>query len=243
MEETLKNLGFRKNEIKIYLYLLKKGKTTTGKIIKETQISNSRVYETLNSLIKKGLVNYTIEKRGKNFQASDPHKFLEIEQERKTQLEKIIPDLEKLKQTKEFETNSAIYEGFEGFKTVYKKILNDCPKNETIQIIGFSSKIYENKKLKNIIKNFNAKTALNNQKLKIILDENSKEDVKKGYLNPKFSAIKYMPKGYISPFGINTFSDYIYIFLWEEKPFVFMIKNKLIAQSFKQYHNFLWEIN
>ena len=32
------------------------------------------------------------------------------------------------------------------------------------------------------------------------------------------------------------------IFLWEEKPFVFMIKNKLIAESFKTYFNLLWKI-
>ena len=51
-----------------------------------------------------------------------------------------------------------------------------------------------------------------------------------------------MPKGYISPAAIDIFEDYVYIFLWEEKPFVYMIKNKTIAESFKQYFNFLWKI-
>ena len=51
-----------------------------------------------------------------------------------------------------------------------------------------------------------------------------------------------MPKGYINPAAIDIFKDYVYIFLWEEKPFVFMIKNQRIADSFKQYFNLLWKI-
>lgn len=49
----------------------------------------------------------------------------------------------------------------------------------------------------------------------------------------KYIEVRYMPKGYISPAAIDIFEDYIYIFLWEENPFVFMIKNKRIAESFE----------
>ncbi|MCA9495347.1 MAG: helix-turn-helix domain-containing protein [Nanoarchaeota archaeon] len=242
MENVLKNLGLTSNEIKIYLFLLKSGKTSTGLIIKETNIANSRVYQSLNSLIIKGLVNYTIEKTGKKFQAADPQVFIQIEEERKKKLESIIPDLEKIKQTKEENTSSAIYEGFEGFKTAFKKIIDDCPENETIYIWGFSDQELSNESLRIFLVNMNTKSAQKKQNLKILMDIEAKSSLGKDRLRETYSEVRYMPKGYISPASIDVFGEYVYIFLWGEKPFVFMIKNKLIAQSFKQYHSFLWNI-
>jgi len=242
MEEKLIQLGLTKNEATIYLFLLKNQHITTGPIIKETRISNSRVYESLNSLISKGLVTYVVQKDGKYFDASSPEKFLEKEEERKKLIEELIPNLKKLKTEKEFRTNTAVFEGFEGFKTAFKKIIDNCPKGETINIIGFSEQQYSDKSLRLFLTNMNLKSQQKKQKLKIILDKTVKDSLGKDRKKEKYTEVKYMPKGYISPGAIDIFQDYVYIFLWEEKPFVFMIKNKRIAESFKHYFNFLWKI-
>lgn len=242
MQEKLIKLGLSKNEANIYLFLLKNPNITTGLIIKETGISNSRVYESLNSLISKGLVTYTIQKDGKYFNASPPEKFLEKEEERKKQIEELVPELKKLKTEKEFRTNTAVFEGFEGFKTAFKKIIDDCPKEETIHILGFSEQPYATESLRIFLTNMNLKSAQKKHKLKILLDNSVKETLGKDREKEKNTEVKYMPKGYISPSAIDVFEDYVYIFLWEEKPFVFMIKNERIAGSFKQYFNFLWKI-
>ena len=240
--KQLEVLGLTKNESSIYLFLLKTGETTTGKIIKETRIVNSRVYESLNSLINKGLVSYNVQKDGKHFKAEDPKKFLEIEEQRKKKINEILPDLIRLKQSEQKETNTAIYEGFEGFKTAFKKIIDDCPKNETIYILGFSEPTEKKESLRLFLSNMNLKSQQKKQKLKIILDNSVRETLGKDRKEEKYAEVKYMPKGYISPSAVDIFEDYVYIFLWEEKPFVFMIKNKAIAESFKQYFNFLWAI-
>lgn len=242
MENHLQELGLSLNESKIYLFLLKKGKSSSGPIIKETKISNSRVYESLNSLITKGLVKYIITKTGKIFEASEPNMFLEIEEERKKKIEKLIPNLNSLKQTTQFETDTAIYEGFEGFKTAFKKIINDCPENESIFILGFSEQQFSNDSLRLFLSNMNRKSQEKKQKLKIILDQSSKQNLGKDREKEIFSETRYMPKGYISPAAMDIFQDYVYIFLWDEQPFVFMIKNQKIADSFKQYFNVLWNI-
>ncbi len=240
MEQQLEQLGLSKNESKIYLYLLKKGSTTTGSIIKHTGIANSRVYESLNSLVSKGLVTYSIQKNGKHFQAADPNKFLEIEKEREYQLHSILPDLIKLRDLSKEETSSAVYEGFEGFKTAFKQIIDDCPNNGTIFILGFSEQQYASKSLRTFLANMNLKSSEKKQKLKIILDSSARKTLGKDREKEKFSEVRYMPQGYISPAAIDTFEDYVYIFLWENKPFVFMIKNKAIADSFRHYFRFLW---
>ena len=84
-------------------------------------------------------------------------------------------------------------------------------------------------------------SAKKKQRLKILLDKSAKETLGRDREKEKYTEVKYMPQGYISPAAIDIFEDYIYLFLWEEKPFVFMIRNKKIAESFKQYSQFLWK--
>jgi sugar-specific transcriptional regulator TrmB len=241
MEKELQELGLTKNESLIYLYLLKNNGITTGSIIKETQIANSRVYESLNSLISKGLVSYNIQKDGKHFTAESPKKFMEIEEQRKNKIKELIPNLEELKKSQAQDTTTAVYEGFEGFKTAFKKIVDDCEVGGTINVFGFSQPEYKSENLKLFLANLNQKSIQKKQKLLVISDASSK-DFQKETAKAKNTTIKYMPEGYLSPAAMDVFQDYVYIFLWEEKPFVFMIKNKMIAESFKTYFNFLWKV-
>ena len=242
MEERLIELGLSKNEAKIYLYLLKNPDITTGLIIKETGIVNSRVYESINSLIRRGLVSYTVQNNGKHFDASPPEKFLQKEEERKGMIEKMIPDLNKLRIEKDSTAKTSVYEGFEGFKTAFSKIIDDCPQKGVINIIGFSEQIFGSESLRTFITNTNLKSSKKKQKLNILLDLSVKETFGKDRKREKYTEVRYMPEGYISPSAIDIFEDYVYIFLWDKKPFVFMIKNEKIAESFKQYFHFLWGI-
>jgi sugar-specific transcriptional regulator TrmB len=240
--KLLEELGLTKNEALIYIFLLKSGETTTGKIIKETGIANSRVYETLNSLISKGIVSYNVQKDGKHFKAENPKKFLEIEEHRKKKIQDLIPGLSNIMNLGEKETTTAVYEGYEGFKTAFKKIIDDCPKNETIFILGFSEPTEKKESLRLFLSNMNLKSQQKKQKLRIILDSSVKETLGRDREKEKYTEVRYMPRGYISPAAVDIFEDYVFMFLWEEKPFVFMIKNKVIAESFKHYFKFMWSI-
>ena len=240
--KILKKLGLTDNEIKIYIFLLKRGDSTTGPIIKETKIANSRVYESLNSLIEKGFATYNIQKDGKHFQASDPKILLEKEEEIEEKIRELIPQLDFLKISEKSKTATAIYEGFEGFKTAFRKIIEDCPRGSTIYIMGFPESNEELESLRTFLANINLKSASKKQKLKIILEKSAKKTLGKDREKEKYTEVKYMPDGYISPAAMDIFEDYVYLFLWEEKPYVFMIKNKKIAETFKNYHNFLWKI-
>ena len=239
----LEELGLTKNESTIYLFLLKVGETTTGSIIKETGIANSRVYESLSSLISKGLVSYNIQKDGKHFQAASPSKFSEIEEQRKKKIQEMLPQLNSMMNSSQKETSTAVYEGYEGFKTAFKRIIDDCPNNDEIFVLGFSEPKTKSESLRLFLSNMNLKSAQKKQKLKLILDSSVKQTLGKDREKEKNTEVRYLPKGYITPTAIDIFQDFVYIFMWDEKPFVFMIKNKFIAESFKQYFNVLWTIS
>lgn len=242
MEINLEELGLSRNESKIYLYLLKNSERTTGPIIKETGIANSRVYESLNSLIDKGFVSYTIQKDGKHFQAVNPKILIENEEERKKKVEKLVPQLIGLMDKENNkEIVSAVYEGFDGFKTAFRKIIDDCPVKGEILIVGFSEQQYSQESLKTFLSNMNLKCKQKKQKLKFIFDNEVKSSLGKEREKEGFE-VKYMPDGFISPAAIDIMEDYVYVFLWEEKPYVFMIRNQKIADSFRHYFNFLWSM-
>ena len=70
--EILEQIGLSRNEIKAYFALLELEQASATPIVKKSGIPNSKVYLTLDKLIKKGLVSYVIKNNAKYFQASDP---------------------------------------------------------------------------------------------------------------------------------------------------------------------------
>ena len=129
-----------------------------------------------------------------------------------------------------------------GHNSTFKRIIEECPKGETIHITGFPERVYNMEQLRLFLINMNLKSSSKKQKLKVLLEQSTKKTLGKDREKEAFTEVKYMPKAYISPAAMDIFLDYVYIFLWEEKPYVFMIKNKKIAESFKTYHQFLWKI-
>ncbi|MEK6889208.1 MAG: helix-turn-helix domain-containing protein [Nanoarchaeota archaeon] len=241
MKEELGLLGFTDNEGKIYLSLLKHSSSSGTEIKRATGISNSRVYSALDSLIKKGFVTYVLTAKGKVFSAADPEVLKEIANERRKRVESIMPQLCDL-QIKEKEiTKSMIFEGFIGFKNAFYKMVKDCPTGKTIDIIGFSNQAYKNEQLRLLLSNVNTKSIKKKHKFRMILDNKDNVFFKDRKLEG-ISNIKFMDKGFVSPAAIDVFDDKVYIFLWDEEPFAFMIQNKNIANGFKSYFNFLWSM-
>ena len=116
IEEKLKQLGLTNNEIGVYLALLQKGKSTATIIRKDTKIVNSQVYSALDMLIAKGLVMYEKRAQGKLYVAADPIVLRELLNQRMQEVEKVLPLLRQIRRTENVETDTAIYEGVQGFK-------------------------------------------------------------------------------------------------------------------------------
>jgi sugar-specific transcriptional regulator TrmB len=64
----LEKFGLTEGESRVYLALLKIGKSTIGDIIKEAQVSNSKVYDILDRLNKKGLIGVVTENNKKTYE-------------------------------------------------------------------------------------------------------------------------------------------------------------------------------
>jgi len=236
-EEFLMELGFTKNESKVYFSLLKRGSITAGQISSDTSIHRTNVYDCLERLIEKGLVNY-IHKEGKKFyQASDPEKIKDILVEKEQRFSEILPKMVKLK--KSF-VNQELVEIHRGIKAVKMNLYSFLKKKSSILVYGIP-KIALNL-MEDFILTYHKKRVMKKIVMKHIYDEDATKRIKQ-LNNMPYTYAKYLPKMKNSPVSTNICGNEILFILWSESPYIIKIKNKEIANSYKNYFDLLWKIS
>jgi len=244
LKKTLIEIGFTYGESEVYLTLLKIGESKVGPIIKSSDISRSKVYDILERLIQKGLAG-KIDKNGiLYYKPSEANRILNILKEKEKRLKdeektikEIIPSLESLKPKKDIKVS--VYEGFEGFKSVIDKTIEELDKTDSYEVMGISkttesmriyaSKIYEYQK----IKKFKARS---------IFDELGAHKMSERK-NP-LHEMKILPKGWHTPALFTIYKDNIGIHLGNDEKIVsILIKSEDIAESFKANFEAMWRIS
>ncbi|MBM3247416.1 hypothetical protein FJZ17_02665 [Candidatus Pacearchaeota archaeon] len=239
-ERILEEIGFTRNEIKIYLALLKLGASTTGKIIENTGLHRAIVYDTLEKLIQKGIVSFVIQNNRKVFKAYDPKRLEEYLEEKKKKLSSIIPELSQIYQVPKFETATNIYEGKEGIKTIFEDIIKTKPKcyyvfasyGGATEILPFYLKHFYDRieKLKISLKGILIDTPQGRQRGKEVGVHKNVE-------------LRYMPKEYVSPATAYLYEGKVAFIIWsKETPMAILIENKSLFESFLNYFHVLWNV-
>src|SRR3989344_5367169 len=154
---VLEDLGLSKNEIKIYLFLVKSEDVKTGKIIRHTGIASSRVYISLDKLIHRGLVSYFIKNNKKYFNATRPEILSNIFNNKKRQLDHLVIELKKLEKPSPSESSTVIYEGIKGFQNAFERIVQVCSSKDEILTLGFSRPTKGLERLRILLKHIDEK--------------------------------------------------------------------------------------
>ena len=111
IKKVLENMGFSPNEIKVYLALNNHGSSKAGKISKIAQIDRSSCYNSLKTLIEKGLVSYVSIGKIKWFQATGPRKLLDYLKEQEEDVKGILPELQKRHKAAKIEGQVRMFKG------------------------------------------------------------------------------------------------------------------------------------
>lgn len=229
MQNQLKLAGLTDNESKVYISLVESGPNLAGQISRKTGLHRRTVYDVTEMLIKKGLLGYILKNNRRYFEASNPNRILEILNEKQELLTPIITNLlEKYNSEKEKqETN--FYKGKEGLKAIFEDQLN----YKEILILGASPKAYEI--LKFYFKWYDKKRAKKKIKVRIIAYD-------KKLTNIPLAEIRYLPQKYESPVAVNIYGHKTAIILWAKQPIVIAIREKEIAEAYKNYFELMWGI-
>lgn len=229
--KPLEKLGLQEADIKVYLSLLKNGQSTATEIAQQTTLNRSHIYDKLDILIEKGLVSFVIKNNVKYFQASKPEKILEYVQEMQKNIERMMPELNKIQNLPKQQTIVELYQGKEGMKTVFKDVLRE---KKDYYVLGEEAKFQE------ILPVFIKQFLRDVKELKIKEHLLSKESLKNKIEKTKNTEIKYLPDNFFSPVMTAIYGDKIAIFIWSEPLFTILIKDKDVSKSFKTYFDLLW---
>jgi sugar-specific transcriptional regulator TrmB len=243
--ETLKKIGLAGNEIKIYLALLKLGSVTAGEIIKKTGLHRAGVYDTLEKLMDKGLVSYVIRANRKYFEAASPDNLIEVIEKKeeelqkdKNKIKKIIPELDAMRLLAKEPQEVTLFKGNKGIQSALEHIL--CAKK--IYALGGYSEEAEGIQfcLKYILPRFHKQRIEKKIKIDFIFPKRS---MKRGLELKKmpFTEVRTLDEEFASLTGIQIYEEFVSIILWSKNPIAIRIRSKEIADSYKQYFDYLWK--
>lgn len=246
--KLLKDIGLTDLEIDVYYTLLKIGPSSAKHIARRAEKHRTNVYDALDKLMKKGLVSYTMKEDIKIFNATEPNRLLLYVKDKKQELEKresmvkkLISELESIKQYKHSEAQIQIFQGKEGLRSFYEKLINVAKSGDSCDIIGTTEKITGI--LKHYVLNVTKLASLKNIKGRMIISKRMLVDKQmKRVTSFAKVELKAIPKKLLTPTAIILFKDYVGLFNYTMEPFVVLIKNKQIVDTYEQYFEGIWEI-
>jgi HTH-type transcriptional regulator, sugar sensing transcriptional regulator len=231
---AFEDIGLSKREIKVYVALLEIGSTTTGEIIKKTNIPSSKIYEVLERLIKKGFVNYIIIKGKKHFQGSPPKHMLNYLKEKENRINEILPsliakqDLQKNKQSVE------MYEGKKAIFSLLRNLIEDANPGE--EYLSFSlGKDHEEEQNILFFKNFTARRKEKKLNVKVLLQQKHVRAWRKSYNNQIMKDVSARHTSLRYPQGFIVFRDKLIIMTLEENPTALVIESKNFSHQYKEF--------
>ncbi|MBT5021504.1 hypothetical protein HOK51_05190 [Candidatus Woesearchaeota archaeon] len=237
MIPELKEFGLSDNEITTYLTLLKVGETSANRISQLTGMKRTTTYDNLSLLITKGIVSKIVKDNVQYFIPAEPTKLSHLLEEKKKKIDKIIPELNKLKQTIREKSGVTFYEGKKGVLTVLNDIIDQKKK-----LWFYGSRKMALISLKHYPDNFIHKRAEEGIKLQAVLAEEDRKD--KIYSEEdisKLSELKYLKE--LNKIKTNTFiyGDRVAFMTSEENPSGIIIRNQQIVSQQKKIFELIWK--
>ena len=233
--EILKTLNLTTIESKVYLTLLEIGKSLAGTIAERANIHRRNVYDALESLLEKGLVNYIIANNRKYWNCATPERIKIMLDEKKASVVDIMPELLVKFNTLKPKQRIEVFEGIGGMKTFYDDILKS---KKEIMILFATGNAYL--RMPNYMKKWDSILKTEKIRQKILLNHNAPKDP---YTNVKYAEIRILPRNFTSPTQIFIYGNKSAVAIWSEEPVAILISNEEITNGFKNYFQFLWEIN
>ncbi len=239
MYEELQNFGLSKNEIEIYVSLIKAGVSTANRVSKITGIKRSTTYDNLSLLINKGLVSSVTKNDVTYFEAANPQKIIRLLEEKINKIKKIIPGLQSLKETAKEKSGVTFFEGKKGVITVLSDILE-----ENKDLCFYGSRKMAMKALTNYPDDFITKRVEYKIKLKAVFAyEDKKDAVFKNKKVKNLSETRYLENFDKISSNVFIYSDRVAFITSGENLVGVIIKNKEIVDQQRRIFELLWKIS
>ncbi len=241
IEELIK-IGFNKNEAKVYFSLIKFGKTDANQIIKDTKFHKNIVYDNLEKLIDKGLVTYIIEDGKRVYKIASSHMLIQFFEEQKDEIEKkkeiatkIAKEINKIEKNIPRKREATIFKGIKGIKSFYNETLNNgdfvafgAPQS-SIDTMG-----------EHFWENYILKRKSHKIKARLIFNPSIKSYGE--HLKNEITEIRYFDKEFEPLTETHIQGEIVAVIVWSEEPILFLIRDKLVADSYLKFFEKMWKV-
>jgi len=228
----LQEFGLTENEVEVYLILLESGSMPASEISQKVKIHRINLYDLLERLQEKGLVSYVMIGKRKYYEAAEPQKILDMENERTEKIKNILPELNAQKILSKSPEDATIYKDKKGIKT----ILDEITKSKTTVYLLASGWGFK----KNFPKYYNIwhkRFKLNKVKINCLISSKFKE-----LKIPNFLNYKYLANEFVFPSTTVIYENKVFIIMWSIQPIGILIRSKEISNSYKKFFEILWEV-
>jgi len=234
--DTLKELGLSQNEIKIYISLIELGPSLIGKICEKTKIHRRNVYDSIEMLKDKGFVSATIINNRNVFEAVNPERILDILDEKRINVEKIIPQL--INQQNKKQILVKVYTGLNGRKIIFEDKLKHL---EEQYVLGAHN---PSRRISAFLENYHKRRIKNKIYTKMLFINQNKQAAHK-FAEYKYIEARLLPDKFSSPIAINIYGNKTAILLGSEtiEPITILIEDEGLSNDFKSYFQLLWKLS
>lgn len=232
--EGLEELGLGRHEAALYSLLIERGESTAVELAKRSGLHRRTVYDTMERLQREGLVGIKLKRHVRHFVAESPEALRHVLEEKQAMLEKLLPSLLKRYRAHDAGVNVLIYEGAEGMKAIFRKVIAKHRRREIVMIgAGLKAPAH----FKHMFPQYLG--ALKRMKWRLIepdvpwiRKEMAGWDVPRSY--------RFLPENYLSPLSIVVYSSTTVILLMEPAPLLIEIAGEQYAKAFRNYFEILW---
>ena len=233
--QALEAIGLHKNEILIYIDLIKVGSSSAHDIATRTRIHRPNVYDTLEKLTKKGIVTQSIEQNKKIFYPVSPKSLMNYLKQKEYDLEMVLPEIEKIHSKPKEERKVTMSEGIRSIRNIIDSFLET---GEPIYVYGIPKNAAED--LGGFIKDFHERRIAKGILMKHVYNKNASERINE--LNKmECTEARYLPSLYDTTTTTNICGNKVILIFWEDPVCAIIIENKAIANSYKKYFDIIWE--
>jgi len=235
IETQLQQLGFGKNEVRVYLALFDLGKTRAGAIIEQTGLHRNLVYTALEELLKKDLVSKVISSGVAVYEANSPESLQDLFEDKVQAAKEVVSELKSKVGDKPRDIK--IYEGTEGIKRSRSRTLNYDP-GSTLYVFG--SQASSTPEMEKYWRVFHKKRVSKKIGLKILYERGVIPEDLDWRNGLPMSQAKYLPMNFNLPVWFAFIRDYLEIGVAGDDPLTFSIRSKEAVGAFENFFNFFW---
>ena len=241
LHEQLSSLGLKGNEIRVYLALLKIGESLVGDVEKETGLHKQIIYNSIESLQKKGLVTVFESNGRKHFVVDDPGSIEDRAEKQFKQAQSIVPELMKIASTKRKVNELKIWKDKRGVRQYYIEALKKQPENSKVHILGVNSERFFEIFPKDGPHYSQVENLRKEKKITWdILLFSPKEDEVKQNEGRRLVEMRVINEQVQSPLDMMIWRDRVGLLIYGEEPYVIDVSGSEAVEGFKEYFNVLW---